>query len=434
VERVKNSPASICITQVGRDLEGDNLDSSLRICQEKLDICDLRQFPVISKLQIRTTWDVEPAHALSLMRHFPIGKLDCLEFEGLGNKLFQRPIHPPAFWSFTTFLGKFPPCTNLAVHAIPITTHEVSQFHSITRLLIGGELAVSLADLLPSFPNLEYLEVVQLCGLDEHEMTSKYEMTQLRYLSVEENWSFPWDAPIKTPNLTSLCLILKDTHISDDCESFLASCSALTSVELTMGDHSFTCLANVIGWLLHLTLDVDEDMLGTFVDWEEFVEVLPFPKLKTLTLVYPNVDRHVPAFWYFDDIVKKRCLPISNPASQLITPLLPLETLTIRQDPALQATWKESVHYATATARIVPEVPKYSSMTLSWILSTEEVVALQEVSKALFSQNSAPVNLIYLGFRHKTMDQAAKQGPLSSVSSYPDDLGTSEGPYVGKCS
>ena len=104
--------------------------------------------------------------------------------------------------------------------------------------------------------------------------------------------------------------------------------------------------------------------------------------MKTLTLVYPTPDGYydVPAFWYFGDIVRKRCLPRSNVASQLIAPLLPLETLTIKQDPELQARWMESEHYATTTARMVGEESEYSSMTLSWILTTEEVVALQEVT------------------------------------------------------
>jgi F-box-like len=425
VGRVKNAPASICITHVGTDpQEGNNFNRHHQLCQVKLDVCDLRQFPVISKLRIQTLSSAEAAYALSLMTRFPVGKIDRLEFEGLGDTAMQ----PPRWWSFATFLKKFPPFTSLAVEDVSIPTQpDASQFHSVTRLRIGGDSEVSLAEFLLSFSNLEYLEVGRLCGLEGHGMTSEYEMTQLRYLSVEENWSFPWDAPIKAPNLTSLRLILKETDISSDCESFLASCSALTSAELTTGGHSLTSLSSATSWLLHLTLDVHEEMLGLFVNSEESEEIPPFPKLKTLTLVYPTTNRYnnVPAFWYFDDIVRDRCLPRSNIASQLIAPLLPLETLTIRQNPDLYATWKGSAHCATATTQMAVEGPEYSSVTLSWILSKEEVVALQAVSSFLFSQNSAP-KLIHLGFRHKIMHRVAKLGPFPSVSSYFDDLGTSK--------
>lgn len=85
VERVKRSPANICLLMSirGQDIPGHSrvrkpksIEDTQIMIDSALRVCDLRRIPVISELEIRTSTILGTKTSLSLISHFPVGWLN----------------------------------------------------------------------------------------------------------------------------------------------------------------------------------------------------------------------------------------------------------------------------------------------------------------------------------------------------------------------
>jgi F-box-like len=370
VDRVKHASASICLAIRDSD-HSQNVHRRRQHLRDAFSICDLRRIPNISILRLEGGSSIEATQALSLMTHFPTGSLGRFEIAGY----WGTEAEPLGWWSWTAFLQRFPPFTSLELNGVQnFTIHEGTTFPAVKRLNLADHHGCRLPELLVACPNLEYLD---LDAMFETMVSSDCQIPSLEELVVHTISDFPWSW-LKTPNLTSFCFTNGscDDDMDDDCGSFLSEAQHLTSVELRMPEGSFMKVARATDTLLHLTLELHEVTLELFLRWEEAgLTGPPFTKLKTLSLYYSEqeLENEVPALLYFDELVSKRCLPLSNPESRLVAPLNPLETLFIKQHPALPSTWMNSIHCKTATAQIVKRRKHFSSVTLSWVVNEDDL-------------------------------------------------------------
>ncbi|KIM25671.1 hypothetical protein M408DRAFT_25996 [Serendipita vermifera MAFF 305830] len=203
----------------------------------------------------------------------------------------------------------------------------------------------------------------------------EYRFPNLKSLSIAEVDSFPWIRRLQAPNLTVFRFYTEgDGNLDNDCTEFLRSCKLLATVEVKVGQNCIPLLAQVVPNILHLTLRVKESHLLSITHWEEggHSVTLPFPALRTLTLCYEDLDSGMINWQYFDELVEKRCLPRSNVASKLDSSLSPLQILAISD---FQPTSINSVHYHTATVRIIRESLGIFSAILSWTLDRDQALA-----------------------------------------------------------
>jgi len=371
VKRVKHASASICIAIRDSDYSKNDFHRDRQHFRDGFGICDLRQIPNISILRLEGCSSVEVTQALSLMTLFPTGSLE--RFQVAWD--WEREIEPLEWWSWTTFLQRFPPFTSFELNGVQdFAVDERATFSTVKWLYLSSHFGCRLGGLLVACPNLEYLDAGSIF---ETMVSSNYQIPNLKELVVHAIYDFPWEW-LKTPNLASFCFTNAnlDDDINDACSTFLSEAQHLTSVELRRARDSFVKVARATDTVLHLTLELHEAMLEPFLRWEEAgLTGPPFTKLKTLSLFYPErgFRDEVPVFLYFDELVSKRCLPPSNRESHLVAPLRPLETLFIEQNPALPSTWMNSIHCQTSTAQIVKRSKRLLSVTLSWVLNEEDL-------------------------------------------------------------
>jgi hypothetical protein len=380
VERVKRTPASICISDMVPDpIVHTNSWQRQQRCRDALEACDLTQIPVIYKLRLQASRGESVTFPLSLMTRFPKGSLECLEIMGEWDDWTEMPY----WWSWNGFLQRFPSPTRLDLEGVQdFTLDKESRFTSVTQLYLFDHQLCPFPDLLLAFPSLEHLDVASL--YDSSTTTpnppSQYPLPHLKTLSVNGVYDFSWGDSITTPNLTKFSFSGEEPEMNSSFATFLSSCPRLTSVELKMSYGSISALARVADGLIHLTLECGEAYLLPLIRWaDEGLSTPPFPKLKTLTICYstPDGGHDPPAFHYFDELVRKRCLSLSDPASLLVHPLVPLELLIIKQNPVITSTWMQSIHYQTATARIVGKDSYFSVVNMSWTLREDEVLTLK---------------------------------------------------------
>jgi F-box-like len=374
VKRVKRSPASVCLLIPGcPSTKNKAFRTRRQQYKDAFEICDLSQIPVIYNLRLEPSDFTGVTQALSLMTHFPSGRLKSLEISGF----WDMETSVLEWWSWTTFLQRFPPFTHLEIQgASNFTVDKAPIFPTVKHIYLENHQTCGFSDLLLACPNLESLDLDSVSGLTMGP-ASPYHLPKLTHLSLKCIYGFPWQE-ITAPNLTSFHV--KGDHgdgdIDDQCAEFLSTCQKLTSVELAMVWDSLLPLARATDILMHLSLELHETMLEPFLHWEESgLAAPPFTNLKTLSLFYPDPedesDYDVPALLYFDELVTKRCLPLSNPASRLASPLRPLEGLFIKHNTALPLTWAYSVHCPTAMTRIFKLTGGHVSATLSWVLNKE---------------------------------------------------------------
>ena len=217
VQRVKNAPASILLTMGHKQLlsqviTGSRIDTQvllLRAQQEalrkqvydSLQVCDLRQIPAIFKLRIESTYSGEITHDLSRMVHFPTGTLETLEINDNAGSEEQLE-----WWSWTTFLKRFPPFKALTIRGVSgFELDEISQFPTVNCRTLEDHGASAIQDFLLAFPNLEYLHVGPLADQWDHDppAVAEHSLPNLKYLFMDQSYSLPHGRPpFRTPNLT----------------------------------------------------------------------------------------------------------------------------------------------------------------------------------------------------------------------------------------
>jgi hypothetical protein len=378
VERVKHVPVSICLSNIGvnRKPADTHIERSAH-CASALDICDLQRVPYISNLRLESPlFNEDFSSSLPDMTHFPSGKMESLSLVGRCGEIMD----PPAFWwTWDDFLRLFPPFTNLEVQgAREFSLRRETGFPAVKKLILRHFEYCTVQEVLPRFPNVEVLHIGPITLLGRSTSVTSIELPHLLYLSIEGNGCIPWGMPISAPNLRSFCLLGDDTELVTECGAFLTSCPLLVSVKLNKAT-SLDTLVHVTNRLVHLSLELYELVLDLFISWWQGpFDESPFPQLKTLTLNY-TMSRlsSVPIFHFFDDLVTLRCLPHSNAKSRLHPSLSPLEVLAITHPAEIPCAWMDSIHYETATTRLIGEVPDCQSVTLSWVLREAEVLSLK---------------------------------------------------------
>ncbi|KIM25669.1 hypothetical protein M408DRAFT_331029 [Serendipita vermifera MAFF 305830] len=358
-----------------------------------LAACDLRQIPAISVLRIEAH-DFNLRRILSYIPYFPTGTLECLDLNG-----DTTPSATAELWPWTAFLESFPPFSELIVRKVSAFALDGgSPLLGIKRLILQEHTTCAFPDLLLAVPNLEYLHIGPVYDQDDHDMTPgvDYSLSKLQTLSMDQLFSFPWGVRFTAPNLTSYRFTTDEGCLDDEFCAFLTACKSLHFVELGMMDDSIMPLARATSTIQHLTLILDESKLPS-IHWNN-PDAIPFPQLKTLTLIsrssppqdyYKYIDSDeeedidmdetnpdtastgnakVLPNQFLDYLVMTRCLPRSHEASLLPETLLALEALKITvSSPDIPSDWMKSIHLHSATAKVTENTFSDTSITLSWI-------------------------------------------------------------------